>query len=224
MACLSVCLCYLCIYRQMLGELYSDREYLEKLMKDPGLWLTHPVCQQGDRIVIVHVLPLRCYYCLSCMICSPHLPVTPVQQLMRSCKGQNTFCTVGNCITIGLGRCGSSIVHVHIWLHLWLSALIFYPSNRPGLVVGRKDKSIYHTVEEALCYLDARTEFWRQQKPMYTRKREKETKKYKPSPTKPQTRQYPFLGGGKEKKTKILCLYPYSGYGNKAKMVFQLYP
>ena len=98
MACLSVCLCYLCIYRQMLGELYSDREYLEKLMKDPGLWLTHPACQQGDRIVIVHVLPLR-YYCLSCMICSPHLPVTPVQQLMRSRKGQNTFCTVGNCIT-----------------------------------------------------------------------------------------------------------------------------
>ena len=68
-------------------------------MKDPGLWLTHPACQQGDRIVIVHVLPLRCYYCLSCMICSPHLPVTPVQQLMRSRKGQNTFCTVGNCIT-----------------------------------------------------------------------------------------------------------------------------
>lgn len=81
------------------------------------------------------------------------------------------------------------------------------PSNCPGLVVGRKDKSIYHTVEEALCYLDARTEFWRQQKPMYTRKREKETKKYKPSPTKPQTRQYPFLGGGKEKKTKKFCVY-----------------
>jgi len=46
-------------------------------------------------------------------------------------------------------------------------------------------------VEEALSYLDSRTEFWRQQKPMYTRKREKEMKKYKPSPTQPNTKRYP---------------------------------
>jgi len=58
----------------------------------------------------------------------------------------------------------------------------------PGLVLGRKDRSIYNTVEEALSYLDSRTEFWRQQKPMYTRKREKEMKKYKPSPTQPNTK------------------------------------
>lgn len=34
--------------------------------------------------------------------------------------------------------------------------------------------------------MDTRAEFWRQQKPMYTRKREKELKKWKPPPTRPQ--------------------------------------
>ena len=53
----------------------------------------------------------------------------------------------------------------------------------PGLATKQKDRSIQETVESALTYLDQRTEFWRQQKPMYARKREKEMKRYKPSPT-----------------------------------------
>ena len=36
---------------------------------------------------------------------------------------------------------------------------------------------IYDLVNEGLQYLDTRTEFWRQQKPMYARKREKEEAK-----------------------------------------------
>ena len=59
------------------------------------------------------------------------------------------------------------------------------------LVIGRRDRTIYKTVEEALIYLDARTEFWRQQKPMYARKREKELNRYKPSPTRPVIMGYP---------------------------------
>ena len=62
----------------------------------------------------------------------------------------------------------------------------------PGLAIGQKDRSIYDTVEGALTYLDSRTEFWRQQKPMYARKREKEMKKYRPSPTRPRPMGYPF--------------------------------
>lgn len=58
--------------------------------------------------------------------------------------------------------------------------------NDPGLIINNKDKSIHALVEEGLSYLDSRTEFWRQQKPMYARKREKELKKWKPSPTRPQ--------------------------------------
>ncbi len=52
-------------------------------------------------------------------------------------------------------------------------------------MIGRKDRAIYNTIEDALIYLDSRTEFWRQQKPMYARKREKELKRFKPAPTKP---------------------------------------
>ena len=63
----------------------------------------------------------------------------------------------------------------------------------PGLAVGQKDRSIYDTVEGALTYLDSRTEFWRQQKPMYARKREKEMKKYRPSPTRPRPMGYPCI-------------------------------
>jgi hypothetical protein len=58
-------------------------------------------------------------------------------------------------------------------------------------VLGYKDRSIYKEVEDALIYLDSRTEFWRQQKPMYARKREKELKRYKPSPTVPLSMGYP---------------------------------
>ena len=57
-----------------------------------------------------------------------------------------------------------------------------------GLVVSGGDRSIYTTVDEALGYLDARTEFWRQQKPMYARKRERELKKYRPAPTRPKSK------------------------------------
>ena len=122
---------------------------------------------------------------------------------------KNTSCAVGDFYITSCsvplpfsGRCDSLIVYAYVYVHtafvtVSINPLTIPPSNPPtlqpsGLVVGQKDKSIYHTVEEALCYLDARTEFWRQQKPMYTRKREKEMKKYKPSPTKPQTRQYPL--------------------------------
>ena len=62
------------------------------------------------------------------------------------------------------------LMYVHVHVHA-------------GLVLGQKDRTIYSTVDDALTYLDARTEFWRQQKPMYARKREKELKKYRPSPT-----------------------------------------
>ena len=56
------------------------------------------------------------------------------------------------------------------------------------------DHSIYTTVDEALGYLDARTEFWRQQKPMYARKREREMKKYRPAPTRPRSKEMPGAG------------------------------
>ena len=36
---------------------------------------------------------------------------------------------------------------------------------------------IYELVNQGIDYLDTRTEFWRQQKPMYARKREKEVAK-----------------------------------------------
>lgn len=40
-------------------------------------------------------------------------------------------------------------------------------------------------IHSELEYLDSRVEFWRQQKPMYARRREKELKKIKPEPTQP---------------------------------------
>ncbi len=40
-------------------------------------------------------------------------------------------------------------------------------------------------VQDGISYLDSRTEFWRQQKPIYARKREKELKKWHPQPTRP---------------------------------------
>ena len=54
-----------------------------------------------------------------------------------------------------------------------------------------RDRSLYRTVDEALGYLDARTEFWRQQKPMYARKREREMKKYRPTPTRQKSKGAP---------------------------------
>ena len=55
-------------------------------------------------------------------------------------------------------------------------------------MVSGGDRSLYTTVDEALGYLDARTEFWRQQKPMYARKREREMKKYRPAPARPRSK------------------------------------
>jgi tetratricopeptide (TPR) repeat protein len=66
----------------------------------------------------------------------------------------------------------------------------------PGLVVSGGDRSLYTTVDEALGYLDARTEFWRQQKPMYARKRERELKKYRPAPTRSRSKVVPRPTGG----------------------------
>ena len=51
--------------------------------------------------------------------------------------------------------------------------------------IGNKDSSIYTLINEGVTYLDSRAEFWRQQKPMYTRKREKILRRWKPPPTRP---------------------------------------
>ena len=47
------------------------------------------------------------------------------------------------------------------------------------------DSTVDDRIHSELEYLDGRVEFWRQQKPMYARKREKELKKVKPEPTQP---------------------------------------
>lgn len=76
-----------------------------------------------------------------------------------------------------------------------------------GLATKQKDRSIQETVESALTYLDQRTEFWRQQKPMYARKREKELKRYKPSPTRFITIRYPlYLCFGEGVLRRRVCL------------------
>ena len=54
-------------------------------------------------------------------------------------------------------------------------------------------------IQDGISYLDARAEFWRQQKPMYTRKREKELKKWKPPPTRSQN----FVKGRADKDQLI---------------------
>ena len=51
--------------------------------------------------------------------------------------------------------------------------------------IGKNDGSIYTLINEGVTYLDSRAEFWRQQKPMYTRKREKILRRWKPPPTRP---------------------------------------
>lgn len=60
------------------------------------------------------------------------------------------------------------------------------PFAHPGLTIDSNDKAIYKLAQEGINYLDSRTEFWRQQKPMYARKREKELKKWNKPPTRPQ--------------------------------------
>ena len=120
---------FMYVYTQILGELYTDREYLTKLMQDPGMY----------------------------------------------------------CTTVG----GEGLLISSLTLSLFPTLLPPPPISHTGLVVGQGDRSIYTTVNEALGYLDARTEFWRQQKPMYARKRERELKKFRPSPTRPKPTGYP---------------------------------
>ena len=58
-------------------------------------------------------------------------------------------------------------------------------SPAPDLALGGSDIAVDERIHSELEYLDGRVEFWRQQKPMYARKREKELKKIKPEPTQP---------------------------------------
>ena len=44
-------------------------------------------------------------------------------------------------------------------------------------VHGKHDQAIYQCIQEGLGYLDSRTEFWRQQKPLYARKKQKKSNK-----------------------------------------------
>ena len=47
-------------------------------------------------------------------------------------------------------------------------------------MLGSKSTKLYDLIQDGLTYLDIRADFWRQQKPMYARKR-----RIKPSLTKP---------------------------------------
>lgn len=49
-------------------------------------------------------------------------------------------------------------------------AWLYYDS---GFVQGKNDSTIYGLISGGISYLDSRTEFWRQQKPLYARKKEK---------------------------------------------------
>jgi hypothetical protein len=42
-----------------------------------------------------------------------------------------------------------------------------------GFVQGNNDSTIYGLISGGINYLDSRTEFWRQQKPLYARKKQK---------------------------------------------------
>lgn len=66
--------------------------------------------------------------------------------------------------------------------------------------IGNKDNSIYTLIDEGISYLDTRAEFWRQQKPMYTRKREKILRRWKPAPTRPQNPMSSTRSGGTNKE------------------------
>ena len=82
------------------------------------------------------------------------------------------------------------------------------------------DRSLYTTVDEALGYLDARTEFWRQQKPMYARKRERELKKYRPAPTRPRSKGTSGPGGDHTKY--VLKALEDIDSGKTAKLLYTL--
>lgn len=68
---------------------------------------------------------------------------------------------------------------------LLYSSSLPYPPLPLDLALGRSDNVVDDRIHSELEYLDGRVEFWRQQKPMYARKREKELKKVKPEPTQP---------------------------------------
>ena len=71
-------------------------------------------------------------------------------------------------------------------------------------MTNKKDRSVYTLVQDGITYLDSRTEFWRQQKPIYARKREKELKKWRPPPTRPQNPVSRSRGGEVEYTKYIL--------------------
>ena len=52
-------------------------------------------------------------------------------------------------------------------------------------MLGSKSTKLYDLIQDGLTYLDTRADFWRQQKPMYARKREQKLRRIKPSVTKP---------------------------------------
>lgn len=60
--------------------------------------------------------------------------------------------------------------------------IVWYPTD---LMLGSKSTKLYDLIQDGLAYLDTRADFWRQQKPMYARKREQKLRRIKPSLTKP---------------------------------------
>ena len=52
-------------------------------------------------------------------------------------------------------------------------------------MLGTKSTKLFDLIQNGLAYLDTRADFWRQQKPMYARKREQKLRRIKPSLTKP---------------------------------------
>ncbi|XP_065888975.1 outer dynein arm-docking complex subunit 4-like [Dysidea avara] len=54
-----------------------------------------------------------------------------------------------------------------------------------NLLLNSKSTKLMDLIQDGLVYLDTRADFWRQQKPMYARKREQQLRRIKPSLTKP---------------------------------------
>lgn len=78
-----------------------------------------------------------------------------------------------------------SISYQRTQVYRYIDIYVHYASDTSGLVNDKRDNGVLTLVQDGIGYLDSRTEFWRQQKPIYTRKREKEMKKWRPQPTKP---------------------------------------
>lgn len=101
--------------KQLLGELYGDKAFLEKLLKDTGS------CDFGKHT-------------------SNKMPHT----------GQNIFKK----------------------RHFVVIMKVYYFDVSD--TSSKNGQQIYDLACDGLHYLDTRTDFWRQQKPMYSRKREKQ--------------------------------------------------